>query len=155
MSTRSAIGIRYGTIIKAVYCHWDGYVEHNGAILQEHYNSVKTNKLLSLGDLSSLRPEIGEAHPFSKFDTEQDDDMFNYEALYGNMCTFYGRDRGESNTEFTTHNSIEEFREEYRSRCCEYFYLLEGDRWTYSHYSSDEIKDLASAVTNINLEETV
>jgi hypothetical protein len=36
MSTRSAIGIRYGTIIKAVYCHWDGYVEHNGAILQEH-----------------------------------------------------------------------------------------------------------------------
>jgi len=153
MSTRSAIGIRYGTIIKAVYCHWDGYVEHNGAILQEHYNSVKTNKLLSMGDLSSLRPEIGEAHPFSRLDCNLNTE--EWEEMYGNHCTFYGRDRGESNTEFTTHNSIEEFREEYRSRGCEYFYLLEGDRWTYSHYSSDEIKDLASAVANINLEETV
>jgi hypothetical protein len=148
MSTRSAIGIRYGTIIKAVYCHWDGYVEHNGAILQEHYNSVKANKLLSMGDLSSLRPEIGEAHPFSRLECNLNTE--EWEEMYGNHCTFYGRDRGESNTEFTTHNSIEEFREEYRSRGCEYFYLLEGDRWTYSHYSSDEIKDLASAV-----EETV
>jgi hypothetical protein len=153
MSTRSAIGIRYGTIIKAVYCHWDGYVEHNGAILQEHYNSVKANKLLSLGDVSSLRPEIGEAHPFSRSECNLNTE--EWEEMYGNMCTFYGRDRGESNTEFTTHNSIEEFREEYRSRVCEYFYLLEGDRWTYSHYSSDEIKDLASVVANINVEETV
>ena len=147
MATRSAIGVRYGTIIKAVYCHWDGYLENNGKILNEHYNSVKTAQLLSLGDLSSLRPEIGEKHDFSQYLIDLcEADREEYKKQHGNSCTFYGRDRGEEDTAFSTHDSVEAFREEYDHRGCEYFYLLEGDRWTYARYDDDEFKDLAGAL---------
>lgn len=60
MATRSTIGIRHadGTV-KKIYCHWDGYIEHNGAILQKYYNTAeKLEKLLALGNLSCLGPEI-------------------------------------------------------------------------------------------------
>jgi len=65
MGTRSRIAVMHGEVCKSVYCHWDGYLEHNGAILQEHYDSSKANQLVAMGDLSSLRPEIGVKHPFS------------------------------------------------------------------------------------------
>ena len=32
MATRSAIGVMHGYKCKAVYCHWDGYLDHNGRI---------------------------------------------------------------------------------------------------------------------------
>ena len=37
MGTRSMIAIQnpYNKQIKAVYCHWDGYLEHNGSLLQK------------------------------------------------------------------------------------------------------------------------
>lgn len=65
MSTRSTIGIRHndGSVNK-IYCHWDGYLEWNGAILQKYYNTAdKVEKLMSLGNLSSLGPEIGPDDP--------------------------------------------------------------------------------------------
>ena len=36
MGTRSTIALEYadGTV-EQVYCHWDGYVSHNGLILSE------------------------------------------------------------------------------------------------------------------------
>ena len=58
MGTRSRIAVMHGPVAKSVYCHWDGYLEHNGAILLEHYDSSKANQLVALGDLSSLRPEM-------------------------------------------------------------------------------------------------
>jgi hypothetical protein len=54
MGTRSRIGVMHGDIVKSVYCHWDGYLDNNGRILQEHFDSVKANQLVSLGDLSFL-----------------------------------------------------------------------------------------------------
>jgi len=96
MGTRSTIALEYadGTV-EQVYCHWDGYLENNGKILAEHYSDpFKLRKLIDLGDLSSLRPEVGASHPFSQFDTTMTTEQFD--ALYGNMCTFYGRDRKET-----------------------------------------------------------
>ena len=60
MSTRSTIGIVRGYNDTArIYCHSDGYLEWNGAILQKYYNTAdKVEKLLSLGNLSVLGPEI-------------------------------------------------------------------------------------------------
>ena len=60
MGTRSRIGVMHGDVVKSVYCHWDGYLEHNGQILLEHYDSAKANNLVALGDLSSLGSVIGE-----------------------------------------------------------------------------------------------
>ena len=82
-----------------IYCHWDGYLEHNGRILFDHYTSQeKIDKLMALGDLSVLGPEIGEKHPFDppRYGTKE------YEAFkkkYDGMCVAYGRDRGETETE--------------------------------------------------------
>ena len=56
MATRSLIGIKLDNeIVKTIYCHWDGYPEHNGKLLVNHYNSPATiTELMELGDLSSL-----------------------------------------------------------------------------------------------------
>ncbi len=55
MATRSLIGIKLDNIVKTIYCHWDGYPEHNGQLLVENYNTpTAVFDLLELGDLSSL-----------------------------------------------------------------------------------------------------
>ena len=96
MGTRSTIALEFadGTV-QQVYCHWDGYLEHNGKILYQHYgNPFKLRELIDLGDLSSLRPNIGEQHAFSPFEVKMP--LAEHDALYGEMCTFYARDRGET-----------------------------------------------------------
>jgi hypothetical protein len=134
MSTRSRIGVMHGDIVKSVYCHWDGYLEHNGAILQEHYTSAKANELVSLGDLSSLRPEIGEEHPFNRLDTQMSDT--EWDALYGDQCTFYGRDRKETGTDWKVAHTFAEFLEQVESCWGEYYYIMKDGTWycgtTYS-----------------------
>jgi hypothetical protein len=56
MATRSLIGIKLDNeIVKTIYCHWDGYPEHNGKLLVENYSSPATiTELMELGDLSTL-----------------------------------------------------------------------------------------------------
>lgn len=129
MATRSAIG--YKTTngkIRAVYAHWDGYPEHNGAILNKHYTDfAKVTALVEMGDISSLGEQIGEKHPFSQFGTDISDEEWN--AKFGNMTTFYGRDRGESNIETREFDSVAAFVEHYASACCEYYYLFNGEDW--------------------------
>ena len=56
MSTRSNIAYEYpsGAVVRA-YCHWDGYLEHNGDLLLKHYNSDdKALTLVKLGEIRSL-----------------------------------------------------------------------------------------------------
>jgi hypothetical protein len=127
MGTRSRIGVMHGNLVKSVYCHWDGYLAHNGKMLAEYYDSAKANHLVSLGDLSSLRPEIGEAHAFSHYDTEMNQEQ--YYELYGDMCTFYGRDRGESNTEFKVAHTFAEFLEQADNCGAEYYYIIKDGVW--------------------------
>lgn len=44
-----------GDVLKAIYCHNDGNLNHNGVILQKAYQDLdKVKKLISLGDLSAL-----------------------------------------------------------------------------------------------------
>lgn len=93
MSTRSYICKENedGTYT-GIYCHSDGYLTHNGAMLIDHFNSrERVEKLISLGDMSILAPKIepdpSAPHGFD-FDVRQDD-----------VCVFYGRDRGETGTE--------------------------------------------------------
>jgi hypothetical protein len=127
MGTRSRIGIMHGDVCKSVYCHWDGYLEHNGRILQDHYDSAKTNQLVSLGDLSSLCKEIGEEHPFGYYGSDITKE--EYSEKYGNMCTFYGRDRKESNTDFRVSHSFNEFLEQVENCGAEYYYIMRDGVW--------------------------
>ena len=60
MGTRSTIALEFadGTV-EQVYCHWDGYLEHNGKILAGHYiNPFKLKELLALGGFSSLEATV-------------------------------------------------------------------------------------------------
>ena len=60
MATRSTISLltNVGTIV-TVYCHWDGYLEHNGKILHDHYTTMaNVQDLLSLGAISALDKDI-------------------------------------------------------------------------------------------------
>ena len=137
MGTRSRIGVMHGDNVKSVYCHWDGYLEHNGAILQEHYDSVKANQLVALGDLSSLKPEIGIQHAFGYHGTEISAE--DYETQFGNMCTFYGRDRGETGTEWKTHTNFVDFFAEVEGSWCEWYYIMRDGVWYVGNrYETDE-----------------
>lgn len=59
MGTRSRIGIELPDhSILSVYCHWDGYPEHNGRILVKDYQDrEKVQELIDGGGMSSLRTE--------------------------------------------------------------------------------------------------
>ena len=137
MGTRSRIGVMHGDNVKSVYCHWDGYLQHNGAILQEHYDSVKANQLVALGDLSSLKPEIGIQHAFGYHGTEISAE--DYETQFGNMCTFYGRDRGEKGTAWKTHTNFVDFFAEVEGSWCEWYYIMRDGVWYVGNiYDKDE-----------------
>jgi hypothetical protein len=118
----------HGDKVKSVYCHWDGYLEHNGSILQEHYDSAKANHLVSLGDLSSLRPEIGEKHAFSQFELRAEE-VAGFKLLTENWTTFYGRDRGETGAEFQVAQTFEEFLEQCYGCTAEYYYIMKDGVW--------------------------
>ena len=62
MGTRSTIAIEFADqSVSQVYCHWDGYLDHNGDILNTHYRDpFKVRALLDLGDFSSLCDTVEE-----------------------------------------------------------------------------------------------
>ena len=109
MSTRSAIGYNMDTSkVRAKYCHWDGYIENNGAILQESYlEARKVAQLVELGDQSTLAAELAD-------------------------CEFYMRDKGESDVGAQTFDDVAEFVEYYKDSNCEFFYLLTRNGWIVS-----------------------
>ena len=85
MSTTSRIKIkRLDGSEKAIYCHWDGYVQHNGLYLQLCYDTPeKIEKLLELGNISSLGETLETTNAYARYrgetiefwDSEQE---FNY-----------------------------------------------------------------------------
>jgi hypothetical protein len=128
MGTRSRIGVMHGDKVKSIYCHWDGYLEHNGEILLKHYDSSKANQLVALGDLSSLRANIGEKHAFSQFELPADE-VEAFKALTEDMCTFYGRDRGEKGVEFKVAQTFAEFLDQCDNCGAEYYYIMKDGTW--------------------------
>ena len=138
MGTRSRIGVMHGEKCKSVYCHWDGYLSHNGAILQEHYDSAKANHLVSLGDMSSLRAEVGDKHPFSGYDVTPNITSQKYAELYGDMCTFYGRDRDESGVDFKVALTFQEFVDQCDNCDAEYYYIMRDGVWYCGVNRSDD-----------------
>ena len=137
MGTRSRIAVMHGDKCKSVYCHWDGYLEHNGLILQEHYDSAKANHLVALGDLSSLRQNIGEKHAFSHFDLTPAD-REQYKLDHGDSCTFYGRDRGEEGFDFAVDLTFAKFFERADGCGAEWYYIMQDGVWYVGNtYESD------------------
>jgi hypothetical protein len=139
MATRITIALEYadGTV-EQVYCHWDGYLAHNGQMLQEHYsNPFILRDLIDLGDISSLRPTVGTKHAFSRLEVPMDGEA--YDKLYGDMTTFYGRDRGETGTSAKKFASYEDYLLNHQYE--EYEYILRSVHgqavWFVADHSED------------------
>ena len=130
MATRSTIAVEFadGTV-QQVYCHWDGYLDHNGRILLEHYSDpLVAEELVGLGSISSLRETVGEKHDFDAR-YERDDARYQW-------TTAYGRDRGEEDTEPRVFQNFEDYRANHQYE--EYEYILRKDGfWYVSSYGSD------------------
>jgi hypothetical protein len=145
MATRSAIAVQYGETFRAVYCHWDGYLEGVGATLRNHYNvRSKLSNLIALGSISSLGEELGEQHSF---------DARRGEAIPETWTTFYTRDRGEEDQSWRMFHSKEELVDYYDGCGCEYFYLMDTDEnWWVKSYNSGWVSlDFALADELIDL----
>jgi len=82
MGTRSIIRVEGEK--EGIYCHWDGYPSHNGAILLRYFKTKrKAKKLLNLGNISSLCKRI---IPSKNHD---------FDSPQKNVTVAYHRDRGE------------------------------------------------------------
>jgi hypothetical protein len=111
MATRSAIGfMRNDGTVRAVYCHWDGYLSHVGKILIENYDLLGVDDLCDLGDISSLGETIEDT-------------------------VFYGRDRNEDDVEAHEFASEQEFVDWYDDS--EFFYLIKDDKWYVSEHCEE------------------
>lgn len=142
MSTRSLIckelpdGQYYG-----VYCHSDGYLTYNGAMLIDHYSDrEKLDELLSFGDMSRLNIKI---HP----DTSRPH-SFDYDKQQEDVCVFYGRDRGETKTDARIITL-----EDAKNSWCEYLYVFGKDGvWRYYDLSLEDATCLSDVREDLDEE---
>ena len=90
MGTRSTIALEFadGTV-QQIYCHWDGYLEHNGKILSEHYmDPFKVRDLINLGGFSSLDKTVEETAVTAytqRGETKQVEKFIDYEDYVDNF----------------------------------------------------------------------
>lgn len=138
MSTRSLIAKKIGEDrYLTIYCHSDGYLTYNGALLLDHYNTPEqVDKLLALGDISYLaeRLEPDSSLPHS----------FDYDERQEGVTLAYGRDRGEKGTE-AREATLADLDNE--SNWTEYVYIFdENDEWKYfkAGESKNGLRDVRS-----------
>lgn len=121
MATRSNINVRVGDKYHVVYCHNNGYIENNGLMLFQHYNSqALAEKLVSGGFISILeqsceKPEV--EHTFQK--------------PVDGFCVYYGRDRGDKEEDICMVVSDEIIDGQ------EYLYVWDGSQWLVSNRDYD------------------
>ena len=155
MGTHSRIGVMHGDKVKSIYCHWDGYLEGVGEILLKQYDSARANHLVALGDLSSLRANIGEKHAFSQFEVPAEE-VEAFKALTEDMCTFYGRDRGEKGVEFKVAQTFAEFLEQCDNCGAEYYYIMRDGTWYCGDtYESGQLSKKLTALADALQAQTV
>lgn len=128
MSTTSTIGYYDGKTVKFIYCHWDGYLSHNGKILLEHYTDVeKIKELVSLGAISTLRSRVKPNY----------DEFHSFDASLGDVVVAYGRDRGEKIVIMSEPSSdLQKALKNAKNQQYAYVFDIETDAWYYRNSSS-------------------
>ena len=142
MATRSTIAIELSDgKVKQIYCHWDGYLDHNGDILLNHYSDpLKAEAMITLGDISSLAPD---------YDPGNDDHSFDSPKL--GVTIYYGRDRGETDVGYRLFHDFEHYKRDHQYE--EYEYILRNDgKWYVSCYERPYVL-LSDAIADEMIEE--
>ena len=137
MSTRSLICEKIDDDkYRAIYCHSDGYLTYNGAMLIDHYSDKnKLEELLNLGNISclceKLNPDPSRPH------------SFDYNQRQANVVVAYGRDRGETNQEakICTLAELKDWS------WIEYIYIFnENNEWEYAIYPFDDFEKVKDSL---------
>lgn len=134
MGTRSSITAKFADgSFKSIYCHWDGYLSHNGKLLLNHYSTQeRVEALITPGDISSLAASCDKP------------DGHSYNNRVDGYTVYYGRDRGEDGVEPRCGSSAEEAA---KNNDQEYNYRWNGEQWFVSGWFSGEREmPLAEAV---------
>lgn len=139
--------------VQGIYCHWNGYINGVGYVLQTFYQDAKkVEKLITLGNISSLGKyvEASEAvqkfgfypatsEEFLKLDPAKQNRLLAEEPYY---TVAYHRDRGEAKHFMEmTYNEFQDCLEKdsFQYSGPEYIYLLvptkSGHKWLVSSYS--------------------
>lgn len=127
MATRSTIAVQHqdGTVSQ-IYAHWDGYLEHNGRLLETHYTTLElVEELVSLGDISSLRERIEPLGTAHTFDTPEND-----------VTIYYGRDRGEKDVSPQKFANLSDYMENGGGQ--EYDYIFLNGEWFVSCWATND-----------------
>ena len=138
MATRSTIALEFADgSVGQVYCHWDGYLEHNGRILLENYQDpFKLRDLIDQGDVSSLGSEIGVKHPFDNPASYGTPEYQSYKDEFGHMTKFYMRDRDEEGCGAKYFKDFADYEANHQYE--EYSYILRTDgKWYVSDHGGD------------------
>jgi hypothetical protein len=142
MATRSTIALEYpdGTV-RQIYCHFDGYIQNNGAILLKHWSDPdKLHDLLNRGDLKSLGSEIGEIHPCENPNKWGTLEYLAHHTKYKSWCRFYCRDCGEDYAEVEA-DTYENFSEYLKRLNVQIFnYILRNDGLWYVYDANDYVR---------------
>lgn len=131
MATRSTIAMKTDTGYSYIYCHYDGYTEHNGRILLDHYTSEgKIQALIALGSLSYLAENV----------CHLPDQAHSWASPAPGVCVAYHRDRGD-NLCVSDVQYLDEIDAE------EYNYVWENGSWRLWK-KHDEIVDIVLSEEN-------
>lgn len=104
---KSNICVKVGNVYRTIYCHNGGYIDHNGAILLQHYNSQElAEELVSHGDIDVLGKKCSEYDRYS----------------YGDYTVYFGRDLGNEDSDYKESEKLPFFRQEY-------LYIFENGKW--------------------------
>lgn len=143
MSTRSFIAKQIGDDqYRTIYCHSDGYLTYNGAMLVDHYNTPEVvDELLNLGDISSLgerlNPDPSQPH------------SFDYKQRQDGVTVAYGRDRGDKDIDAQIY-SMRKLDDP--NNWTAYVYIFTQDNeWKYfrARQSGDGLRDVNNDLESI------
>ena len=130
MSTSAALICRVNNKAQAITVHWDGYPEHVGRLLKNHYNEPKKiEALFALGDCSSLGPNLegSENHSFLKPER--------------GVSVFYHRDRKDA----LNHCKAQTFQSyskavEHMTGNVSYIYIFRNGKWSCTTGQGSKVK---------------
>jgi len=140
MSTNSRISIiKKNEKISSIYCNWEGFPQHQGAMLLEHYNSEeKAKEIIALGDLSILNAQLYPSEKHSFADPQ------------GGVTIAYHRDRKEK-LRIAKHRTLAEYEKSYLFDKVNYNYLWSGKWLVFDKYGKKKWLELTENIVKYGL----
>jgi hypothetical protein len=102
----------HGDVCKSVYCHYDGYLDYTGEILNKYYDSTLANALIARGDNSGVKETLEEMNFYEDREAQGED-----------VEEFV------NSTPWQVAHTFEQFLEQVDGCCAEYYYVMRDGVW--------------------------